>query len=103
MTTTARTATGRRLGARSPRLLKNGTKNNTAIKSTGKTRMMKVSISGGLNDNRVKSHRNGHSGRGLAPPSVGSGGPLGPLGPSMAASSTTMMTAREEKKMSFNS
>ena len=43
--------------------------------------MMNVSASGGLRDKRPNSHRKGHSGRGLAPPSVGSGGALGPLWP----------------------
>ena len=43
--------------------------------------MMKVSAAGGLSDSKANSHRNGHSGRGLAPGSVGSGGPVGPFGP----------------------
>ena len=48
--------------------------------------MMNVSAAGGLSDSRANSHRNGHSGRGLAPASVGSGGPVGPFGPRTAAS-----------------
>src|SRR5438132_11071648 len=100
-TTTASTATGRRLGARSPRLDTNGTRNNAPIKSTGKTRMMNVSAPAGLSDNRPNSHRNGHSGRGLAPPWVGSGGPVGPFGPITAARTTTTIAVRAEKMMSL--
>src|SRR5207302_4744741 len=95
-TTTVSTATGRRLGARSPRLLMKGTRNSATIKRTGKTRMINVSAAGGLSDSSANSHRNGHSGRGLAPPTVGSGGPVGPLGPATAAMATTTITASAE-------
>ena len=81
VTTTSSTAIGRRLGARSPRLETNGTRNSAPITSSGKIRMMNVSASGGLSDKRANSHKNGHSGRGLAPLNVGSGGPEGPFGP----------------------
>src|SRR6478752_1015129 len=100
-TITNSTAAGRRLGARSPRLLTNGTKNNTAIRITGKTSMINVSAPGGLSESNPKSHKNGHSGRGLAPARVGSGGPVGPLGPRIAAIVTTAITASEENKTSF--
>ncbi len=63
--------------------------------------MMKVSASGGLSDSKANSHRNGHSGRGLAPGSVGSGGPVGPFGPRTAASTTTTITASAENRTSF--
>src|SRR5260370_21738403 len=69
---------------------------------TGNRRMMKVPAPAGLSDNRAKSKKNGHSGRGLAPASVGSGGPLGPFGPRIAARITTAITAREEKRASFS-
>ena len=72
------------------------------IRIGGNKRMMNVSADGGLSESSAKSHKNGHSGRGLAPPSVGSGGPLGPLGPTTAAIATTTITARAEKKMSFS-
>src|SRR5262249_15120855 len=65
------------------------------------TRMKNVSDAGGLSDSRPKSHRNGHSGRGLAPGSVGSGGPVGPFGPRTAASTATAITARGENRASF--
>ena len=102
MTITVSTATGRRLGARSPRLLTNGTANSAAMSTSGKIRMMKVSVAGGLSDNSAKSHKNGHSGRGFAPPAVGSGDSLGPLGPMTAASATTTITASAEKNMSLS-
>src|SRR6201995_484488 len=95
------TATGLRLGARSPRLLTNGTANRTTIRITGNTRMMNVSADGGLSDRRAKSHRNGHSGLGVAPGSVGSGAPVGPFGPRTAASTTTTMTATDVNRASF--
>src|SRR5262249_35000067 len=98
----AGTATGRRLGAGSPRLLRNGPANSRTIRITGRTRMMKVSDAGGLSDSKPNSHRNGHSGRGLAPASVGSGGPVGPFGPRTAARTATAITAREEQKASFS-
>ena len=63
--------------------------------------MMKVSASAGLSDSRPNSHRNGHSGRGLAPASVGSGGPVGPFGPRTAARTTTTITASAENRASF--
>ena len=43
---TDNTATGRRLGARSPRLETNGTSSRAPISTTGKTRMMNVSADG---------------------------------------------------------
>src|SRR5262249_25880002 len=88
VTTTASTATGRRLGARSPRLDTNGTRNRPPIRSRGKTRMRNVSAPAGLSDSSPNNHRKGHSGLGLAPPWVGSGGPLGPFGPRTAARTT---------------
>src|SRR5947209_3087493 len=99
VTTTTSTATGRRLGARSPRLDTNGTRNRATIKMAGNTRITNVSAQAGLSDKTPNSHRNGHSGRGLAPPRVGLGGAVGPFGPSSAARTTTTMTARAEKKM----
>src|SRR5580700_4129436 len=102
MTSTESTATGRRLGALSPRLLRNGTSNRTTTRMAGNTRMINVTAAGGLSDNRANNHRKGHSGRGLAPDSVGSGGPVGPFGPSTAASTTTTITARDEKKASLS-
>src|SRR5262245_65784650 len=66
----------------------------------GNTRMMKVSAAGGLSDKSANSHRNGHSGRGLAPGSVGSGGLVGPFGPRTAARATTTITARAENRTS---
>jgi hypothetical protein len=65
--------------------------------------MMKVSIAGGLSDSSAKSHKKGHSGRGLAPANVGSGGSVGPLGPTTAAITTTTITASDEKRTSFSS
>ena len=62
---------------------------------------MKVSASGGLSESRPNSHRNGHSGRGLAPVSLGTGRPVGPLGPRTAARTTTAITTRAEKRPSF--
>src|SRR5262245_51815068 len=100
-TTTANTATGRRLGARSPRFEINGTAKRPRISKSGNTRMMKVSAQAGLRDNSPNSQRNGHSGRGLAPPNVGSGGAVGPLGPTSAAIATTTTTTRAEKNTSF--
>src|SRR5580692_9948686 len=102
MTITESTATGRRLGARSPRLLTKGTRNNATINTTGKTSMTNVSIDGGLSASSANSHRKGHSGRGLAPGSVGSGGPVGPLGPRMAAIVTTTITATAEANRSLS-
>ena len=64
--------------------------------------MMNVSAAGGLSESRANSHRNGHSGRGLAPPSVGSGGPRRTLGTHTAAIATTTITASAEKNMSFS-
>ena len=64
--------------------------------------MMNVSAPGGLSDSRANSQRNGHSGRGLAPASVGSGGPVGPFGPRTAARTTTTITARAENNASFS-
>src|SRR5262249_34054008 len=71
------------------------------IRMTGNTSMMNVSAAGGLSDRRPKSQRNGHSGRGLAPGMVGSGGISGPLGPTSAAIATTMITATVEQMMSL--
>ena len=65
--------------------------------------MMNVSIAGGLSDSSANSHRNGHSGRGLAPASAGSGGPVGPFGPSTAAMITTTVTASAENNTSLSS
>src|SRR5271170_6778942 len=101
ITITANTATGLRLGARSPRLLRNGTRRSATIRRTGNTSMMTVSTVGGLSASRAKIHKNGQSGRGLAPASVGSGGPLGPHGPTTAATTTTTITTSAEKKASF--
>ena len=69
---------------------------------TGKTRMMNVSRPGGLSDKRPNSHKNGQSGRGLAPASVGSGGSDGPFGPTTAARATTTITTSAEKNASFS-
>src|SRR5262249_13575712 len=102
ITITASTATGRRLGARSPRLLSNGTRKKAATGIRGNRRVVKVSASVGLRDSKGTSHRNGQSGRGLAPGSVGSGGPVGPLGPRTAARTTTTITARAENRASFS-
>ena len=65
---TASTATGRRLGRARRGWTRSGTSSKATISSTGNTRMMNVSAPGGLSDSRANSHRNGHSGRGLAPP-----------------------------------
>src|SRR5215475_10972034 len=96
------TAAGRRLGARSPRLLIKGTKNKTPTTITGKTNMMKSSMPGGLSESNPNSHKNGHSGRGFAPASVGSGGAVGPFGPRTAAMATTTITASEENTTSLS-
>src|SRR6266849_2944633 len=63
MTITESTATGRRLGARSPRLLTNGTRNRMAMRMTGNTRMTKVSAPAGLRDSRANNHKNGERGK----------------------------------------
>src|SRR5262249_60314039 len=97
----ASTATGLRLGARSPPFDRNGTLNKATINTAGNTRMINVSAQAGLNDRRPNNHRNGHSGRGLAPPSGGSGGAVGPFGPASAARTTTMTTTSAEKNRSF--
>ncbi len=41
---------------------------------TGIVKMMAVSAAGGLSDSKPNIHKNGQSGRGFAPLSVGSGG-----------------------------
>ena len=96
------TATGRRLGARSPRLETNGTSSRAPISTTGKTRMMNVSAAGGLSDRSANNHQNGQSGFGFAPSSAGSGRAPGPFGPAIAASTTTTMTVNDEKSASFS-
>src|ERR1700722_20034401 len=101
MTTTESTAIGRRRGERSPRLDTNGTRSRATIKIAGKIRMMKVSVAGGLRDNRPNSHKKGHSGRGLAPVMLGSTGAAGPLGPRTAATATTAITTKAEKRPSL--
>src|SRR5262245_48520252 len=102
MTITPSTATGRRLGARSPRLETNGTASNPTTSTIGKTTITNVSSLGGDSDNSPNSHKNGQSGRGFAPLSVGSGGDVGPLGPASAAMTTTTITTSAEKNTSFN-
>src|SRR5947207_1593683 len=77
ITMTDSTAIGRRLGARSPRPKRNGIRNRKPMPRTGATRIATVSHSGGMSDRTPKVHRNGQSGRGLAPGTVGSGGPEG--------------------------
>ena len=67
------TATGRRLGARSPRLDTKGTSSKAPTSTTGIARMMNVSAPGGLSERRANSHQKGQSGFGLAPSSAGSG------------------------------
>ena len=101
MTITKSTAMGRRVGARSPRLEMKGTANRQMMSTGGRPSMISVSAEGGLSDSKPKSHMKGQSGRGLAPASVGSGGEVGPLGPAMAAITTTTITVSAEKKISF--
>ena len=64
--------------------------------------MMKVSAPGGLSDRRANNHQNGQSGFGFAPSSAGSGKAPGPFGPAIAATATTTMTVKDEKKASFS-
>src|SRR5271155_676576 len=99
---TDNTATGRRLGARSPRLETKGTRSKATIRTTGKTSMMKVSAPAGLNDRRANNHQNGQSGLGFAPSSAGSGKAPGPFGPAIAARTMMTMTVNDEKSASFN-
>ena len=83
---TDKTATGRRLGRRSPRLETNGTSSKAPISTTGMPRMINVSAPGGLSESSANNHQNGQSGFGLAPSSAGSGKAPGPFGPAIAAS-----------------
>ena len=103
ITMTDNTATGRRLGARSPRLDTNGTSSKAPISTTGKARMMNVSAPGGLSERSANNHQKGQSGFGLAPSSAGSGRAPGPLGPAIAARTTITTTVRDEKRASFKS
>src|SRR5260370_37666074 len=100
---TDNTATGRRLGARSPRLDTNGTSSRAPMSTTGITRMMNVSAPAGLSDRSANNHQNGQSGFGFAPSSAGSGKAPGPFGPAIAASATMTMTVKDEKSASFSS
>ena len=102
ITTTDKTATGRRLGARSPRFETNGTRNRAPSKSGGNPRMMKVSALGGLRERRANNHQNGQSGFGFAPSKAGSGNAPGPFGPTIAASRTTTMVTSAEKSASLS-
>src|SRR5215471_1435763 len=80
----------------------NGTANSPKISRIGSAKIINVSASGGLSDNKPNSHKNGQSGRGFAPLKVGSGGPLGPFGPTIAAIVTTTITTSAEKITSLS-
>src|SRR5882757_9901729 len=96
ITITDNTATGRRVGARSPRLETNGTSSSAPTSTTGMPRIISVSAPAGLIDRRANNHQKGQSGFGFAPSSAGSGKAPGPLGPAIAARTTTTMTVNDE-------
>ena len=61
----------------------NGTANSSPITATGPVSIRKVSVHGGNNANSENSQRKKKSGRGTVWMIVGSGWPLGPIGPSI--------------------
>ena len=92
VTRTSRTAStdiGRAFQLFSPVPNRNGSPNKSPMPTTGATRMSAVSIHGGSSAKAANSDRKKKSGRGTVRMSVGSGTPLGPIGPKIAAQATT--------------
>src|SRR5271163_134721 len=82
---TITTDMGRRSQLFSPVPEMNGTANSSPMTATGPVSIRKVSVHGGNSANIENSHRKKKSGRGTVWIIVGSGWPLGPIGPSIAA------------------
>src|SRR5208283_4951278 len=85
---TITTEIGRRRQLFSPVPEMNGTANSSPMTATGPVSIKKVSVHGGSNANSENSHRKKKSGRGTVWIIVGSGWPLGPIGPSTAATTS---------------
>src|ERR1700685_2328260 len=98
---TITTEKGRRRQLFSPVPEMKGSAKRPALTATGPVSISTVSVYGGSNANSENSHRKKKSGRGTVWMIVGSGWPLGPIGPSTAATTSRLNIMSPAKTRSF--